>query len=117
MVKPCNTLAELKEEILAAGDKLVVIDFWCPTCRMMSPEMEKLATEEKDVVFLGVDVDAESGFYINALPTFSFILIKDGAMIDVVRYWKVGKATIHKLKEAINEHRGSQSSLSAWWPW
>ena len=71
MVRPCNTLAELKEEILAAGDKLVVIDFfaeWCPPCRMMSPEIEKLATEEKDVVFLKVNIvinfnDRES-FYI-----------------------------------------------------
>ena len=63
---------------MAAGDKLVVIDFfaeWCPPCRMMSPEIEKLATEEKDVVFLKVNIvinfnDRES-FYIKALPTFS----------------------------------------------
>ena len=100
MVKPCNTLAELKEEILAAGDKLVVIAEWCPTCRMMSPEIEKLATEEKDVVFLGVHVytEASKRFYINALPTF--IVIKDRAMID-----KVLGAKLDKLKEAINEHK------------
>ena len=84
MVKPCNTLAELKEEILAAGDKLVVIAEWCPTCRMMSQEIEKLATEEKDVMFLGVHVytEASKHFYINALPTF--ILIKVGHIIIVV---------------------------------
>ena len=101
MVKPCNTLAELKEEILAAGDKLVVIDFfaeWCPTCRMMSQEIEKLATEERDVVFLGVDVDTEAGFY-------TFHLIKEGAKIHEVRFWQVGESTIDKLKEAINEHK------------
>ena len=98
MVKPCNTLAELKEEILAAGDKLVVIAEWCPTCRMMSPEIEKLATEERDVVFLGVDVDTEAGFY-------TFHLIKEGAKIHEVRFWQVGESTIDKLKEAINEHK------------
>ena len=105
MVKPCNTLAELKEQILAAGDKLVVIDFfaeWCPPCRMMSPEIEKLATQDKDVVFLKVDVvvntEAAERFYINALPTF--ILIKDGAMID-----EVLGAKLDQLKEAINQHK------------
>ena len=101
MVKSCNTLAELKEQILAAGDKLVVIDFfaeWCPPCRMMSPEIERLATEERDVVFLGVDVDTEAGFY-------TFHLIKEGAKIHEVRFWQVGESTIDKLKEAINEHK------------
>ena len=105
MVKPCNTLAELKEQILAAGDKLVVIDFfaeWCPPCKMMSPEIEKLATQDKDVVFLKVDVvvntEAAERFYINALPTF--ILIKDGAMID-----EVLGAKLDQLKEAINQHK------------
>ena len=105
MVKTCNTLAELKEEILAAGDKLVVMDFfaeWCSPCRMMSPEIEKLATQEKDVVFLKVDVvvntEAAERFYINALPTF--ILIKDGAMID-----EVLGAKLDQLKEAINKHK------------
>ena len=98
MVKPCNTLAELKEEILAAGDKLVVIAEWCPTCRRMSPEIERLATEERDVVFLGVDVDTEAGFY-------TFHLIKEGAKIHEVRFWQVGESTIDKLKEAINEHK------------
>ena len=44
MVKPCNTLAELKEEILAAGKKLVVIDFFC---RMMSPLQDDVSRNWK----------------------------------------------------------------------
>ena len=92
---------------MAAGDKLVVIDFfaeWCPPCRMMSQEIEKLATEEKkDVVFLEVNTDCEEAvhylmqcFNINA----PFIFIKDGAKIDEVRGAKVGEleATIKKHK-------------------
>ena len=117
MVKPCNTLAELDEEILAAGDKLVVVHiFRRISCWMVDdvPGVDKLATEEKDVAFLQVNVvvntEADERFNINALP--KFILIKDGAIIDEVLGCK-----LDKLKEVINEHRGSQSSLSAWWPW
>ena len=89
---------------MAAGDKLVVIDFfaeWCPPCRMMSPEIEKLATQDKDVVFLKVDVvvntEAAERFYINALPTF--ILIKDFEVKEVLG------AKLDQLKEAINKHK------------
>ena len=104
-VKPCNTLAEIKQEILAAGDKLIVIDFfaeWCPPCRIMSPEFEKLSLEEKDVVFLEVNIavnpEVADRFYINTLPTFIFI--KDLALVDLV----LG-AKVDKLKEAINKHK------------
>ena len=115
MVKPCNTLAELEEEILAAGDKLVVVHiFRRISCWMVDdvPGVDKLATE--DVAFLEVDIEvnteAEEHFNINALP--KFILIKDGAIIDEV-------LGLDKLKEAMNEHKGSKekSSWSAWWPW
>ena len=105
MVKSCKTLAEIKQEILAAGDKLIVIDFfaeWCPPCRIISPEFEKLALEEKDVVFLEVKIavnpEVADRFYINTLPTFIFI--KDLALVDLV----LG-AKVDKLKEAINKHK------------
>ena len=114
MVKPCNTLADLEEEILAAGDKLVVVRiFRRISCWMVDdvPGVDKLATEEKDVAFLRVDIEvnteAEEHFNINALP--KFILIKDGAIIDEVLGLK-------ELKEAINEHKGSKEK-SSWWPW
>ena len=105
MVKSCNSLAELKQEILAAGDKLIVIDFfaeWCLPCRMMSPEIERLAVEETEVVFLKVDIavnkEAAERFYINALPTF--ILIKGGAMVD-----EVLGANMDKLKQTVNKQK------------
>ena len=51
MVKSCITLAEIKQEIVAAGDKLIVIDFFgdcrCPLDKIMSQEFETLALEEK----------------------------------------------------------------------
>ena len=105
MVKSCDTLAELKAAILEAGDKLVVIDFyaeWCPPCRIMGPEIEKLAQQEKNVVFLSVDIavneEATEHFYINCLPTFIFI--KGRAMID-----EVTGAKVEELKATINKHK------------
>ena len=90
---------------MAAGDKLVVIDFfaeWCLPCRMMSPEIERLAVEETEVVFLKVDIavnkEAAERFYINALPTF--ILIKGGAMVD-----EVLGANLDKLKQTVNKQK------------
>ena len=57
MVKSCNTLEEMEQEILAAGDKLIVMgkysfDDSCPPCNTMSKKFERLAFEEEDVVFL-----------------------------------------------------------------
>ena len=105
MVKSCNTLAELEEEISAARNKLIILAFfaeWCPPCRIMSPELEKLAAEEKDVVFLEVNIavnpEAADRFYINALPTF--ILIKGGAMVD-----EVLGANLDKLKQTVNKQK------------
>ena len=53
MVKSCEA------DILEAGDNLIVIYFsskWCQPCRIMCQEIDKLAEQEKDVVFLSVDV-------------------------------------------------------------
>ena len=104
MVKSCNTLAELEEEILAAGDRLVVTHFfadWSRTCKIVSQEVEKLAVKEKDVVFLQVNIDinkeASELYDINELPTLIFI--KGGAKVG-----KVLGAHLGKLKKAIKKH-------------
>ena len=88
-----------------AGDKLVVINFFadcCPPCRIMPPEVEKLAVEEKDVVFLRVNINVNTeaaehfaALSTNCLPTFIFI--KDGALKD--------EAKLDQLKETINKHK------------
>ena len=65
MVKSCNTLQDTivqqscKAAILEAGDNLIVIYFsseWCQPCRIMCQDIDKLSEQEKDVVFLSVDV-------------------------------------------------------------
>jgi thioredoxin 1 len=50
--------AQLKER-LALG-KPIVADFtatWCPPCRAIVPELEKLASTHADVDFVKIDVD------------------------------------------------------------
>ena len=75
---------EWKEQMEAAGDKPVMVDFfatWCPPCVKATPIFEEFAKEyEGRVVILKVDVDEceeiskEHG--ITSMPTF--VLFKNG---------------------------------------
>ncbi len=66
---------------------VVLVDFfatWCGPCKMLSPELEKLAEKRSDVTVLKVDVDEHGEiaalFNVRAVPTL--ILFKDGANIS-----------------------------------
>lgn len=62
------------------SDKPVVVDFWavwCGPCRMVSPEMEKLAAKyDGTIQVVKVDVDANpvlsQAFNIMSIPTIAF---------------------------------------------
>ena len=63
--------------------KIVVVDFWatwCGPCRMMSPELETLATKRDDIIVLKVDVTKEQAlaahFEISSIPDVRFF--RDG---------------------------------------
>jgi thioredoxin 1 len=68
------------EELVLKNDKPVVVDFWaawCGPCKMVAPEMEKLAEKyEGSVDVVKVDVDANPGlsqaFNIMSIPTIAF---------------------------------------------
>jgi thioredoxin 1 len=68
------------EELVLHNDKPVVVDFWatwCGPCKMVAPEMEKIAAKyEGSVDVVKVDVDANPGlsqaFNIMSIPTIAF---------------------------------------------
>ncbi len=68
------------EELVLKSDKPVVVDFWaawCGPCRMVAPEMEKIAEKYKGSVHVvKVDVDANpklsQTFGIMSIPTIAF---------------------------------------------
>jgi thioredoxin 1 len=79
------------DKLIASGSKEVaVIDFtatWCPPCRMIAPEFDKLSKTEElgsKVAFLKVDVDEcgdlASRFEVDAMP--SFIVLRNGTEVD-----------------------------------
>ena len=132
MVESCNTLAELDEAIEQAGNKLVVIDFCASdesfgmgdffatddegqnSCQTLCPELEQLASQEKDVVFLRVDItqnqEALEAKYYNLpsciVPLYilpALIFIKGGVMIELFTSAKLDWQTI--IKDAINKHK------------
>ena len=76
---------ETFEQVVLHNDKPVVVDFWatwCGPCRLVAPEMEKLAAKYDGVVdVVKVDVDANpmisQAFNILSIPTIAFF--KPGA--------------------------------------
>jgi thioredoxin 1 len=68
------------QELVLGSDKPVVVDFWaewCGPCRMVAPEMEKLAKKyDGTIQVVKVDVDANpvlsQAFNIMSIPTIAF---------------------------------------------
>lgn len=77
----------------------VLVDFyadWCGPCQMLSPILEKVEAEEKDLKVIKVDVDKfqeiAAKYKVMSMPTM--ILFEDG----VVKDQKVGLISIEDLK-------------------
>ncbi len=83
------TVKELKthefDSFIKKGN--VVVDFWaswCGPCKILSPIIDELSKERKDIHFAKVDADAESDltqkFRIMSIPTLLYF--KDGEMVN-----------------------------------
>ncbi len=90
------------EELVLNNDKPVVVDFWaawCGPCKMVAPEMVKLADKYDGLVdVVKVDVDANPGlsqaFGIMSIPTIAFF--KPGSQPQGV----VGFKPLEQLEQA-----------------
>lgn len=65
----------------------VFVDFyadWCGPCKMTSPIVDELSGEMKNIKFVKVDVDQNSGLASNysvfSIPTF--IMVKNGKVVS-----------------------------------
>ncbi len=71
---------ETFEQLVLEAERPVVVDFWatwCGPCRMVAPELEKLAEKYEGVVdVVKVDVDQNpmisGAFGIQSIPTIAF---------------------------------------------
>ena len=100
-------VVEIKEnefdEVVLKSDKPVFVDFyatWCGPCKMMSPILEQLSEEKRDVVFAKIDVDDAERlavlYGISSIPCM--ILFKNGEEADRV----VGAVPKQKLEQVVS---------------
>lgn len=74
---------------LQEKDKIFLVDFWaewCKPCKMLTPILEKLDEEIKEVEFMKIDVD-ENGtladnYSIGSIPTL--LILKNGEVINKI---------------------------------
>ena len=89
-MKPISLTTENFDTTLASTDQPVLVDFWaewCGPCKMMSPILDQLATEQAGRATIAkVDVDAfpdlQARFGIRAIPTL--IVFKNGQPVNTI---------------------------------
>ncbi|XP_053693574.1 thioredoxin-2-like [Sabethes cyaneus] len=88
MVYVVKDAADFDSRLEAAGDKLVVVDFfatWCGPCKVIAPKLEEFQNKYADkIVVIKVDVDEcedlAAKYSISSMPTFLFI--KDKSVLE-----------------------------------
>ena len=88
------------DELISKGK--VLVDFyatWCGPCNMLTPELEKLASEDESLQIIKVDVDEFPNiarrYRVMSIPTL--LLFKDGKLVNS----KLGYMHLIHLKEFV----------------
>ena len=91
------------DNAIASG--IVLVDFyadWCGPCKMLSPVLEKISNENKDVRIVKIDVDESpkvvKRYGIRSIPMLIFF--KNGRVVDEI----VGFVPKERINEAIIEN-------------
>ncbi|CAA6664531.1 unnamed protein product [Spirodela intermedia] len=107
---------ELAESLLAAGDKLVVVDFYspgCGGCRALHPKICQIAEANRDVVFLKVNYEEHKSMcqslQVHVLPFFRFYRGADGRVCS----FSCTNATINKFRDALAKHGAERDGGAA----
>ena len=81
------TLTQNNFEEIKSSEKTVLIDFyadWCGPCRMVSPIVDKIASEHPEYLVCKVNVDDEpelaNEFEVSSIPTL--IVMRDGEIVN-----------------------------------
>ncbi|CAL8462439.1 g1972 [Coccomyxa elongata] len=113
-MKTITSVQQFVDELAAAGDKLVIVDFyakWCNACRALFPKLCQICTENPDIVLLKVDFDENRDTVkplgIKVLPFFHFYRGSEGRVAAFSA--SVGK--IQRLRDALAEHSTPRCSL------
>ena len=100
MVREINGLNELKEVITT--NKKVLVDIWavwCGPCKMLSPIVDKVAEDNKDLCVIKVNIDDNEDiantFGVEAIPTL--LVFEDGKLVNQ----NVGFIPEVKVKELV----------------
>jgi thioredoxin 1 len=89
-MKPIALTTATFDTTLASTDQPILVDFWaewCGPCKMMSPILDQLATEQAGRATIAkVDIDAfpdlQARFGIRAIPTL--IVFKNGQPVNTI---------------------------------
>lgn len=77
------------QEALKAEGKVVVVDFWatwCGPCKMLAPELEKIVSENDDIVVVKVDVDQaeDLAYHYKASAIPDVRVFKEGKQVEQI---------------------------------
>ena len=75
------------QELVLNADREVLLDFWAPwcgPCRMVSPIVDEIAAERKDILVGKVNVDEEMAlaaqFQVMSIPTL--VVLRNGQVVS-----------------------------------